>query len=281
MVFIMDIGKFYDTAKSFAKKIKEEKPNFVSDLNASVCLIAAENEEIFNGVTGLKLSGEAISVISAEKSAVMNMLVEGSVKAEGVIVVDCNSCEILKPTDESLKMLLEADESNENCEIAVSENAVQTIKEFLSADDSDTDDEEEEVQTEENAELDEDIEDAVSEEADKAAQAEAVDADETDDEGCLDDESAVDILSDLGEPAEFSSGVVIDESNPFYEPPAEKEDEEVPEIKVLYEQPGVESSEDKESKNDGKSAEEMLKDAKKKKKSAKKFNSFFKRGFKD
>lgn len=76
--------------------------------------------------------------------------------------------------------------------------------------------------------------------------------------------------------AECVSGVTIDESNPFYEPPVKEDEDDKPEVKVLYEQPGSENDDD-ESENAGKTAEEMLKDAQKKKKSAKKFNSFFKR----
>ena len=47
----MEISAFYNTAKKFCGKIKTEKPDYVSDPDACLCLIIADTEEIFSGIT--------------------------------------------------------------------------------------------------------------------------------------------------------------------------------------------------------------------------------------
>lgn len=270
----MDAGKLYETAKNFAAKIYEEKPNYVAELKSAIALIVGTDDEIYNGTSGLKIADGNVTVIAAEKNAVIDMLKADCIKAKTVIVVDCATGDILQPTKECLEMLIEADESNENCTVVISADEVRNIKELLTENTS-SDSEESVEESQESEQEDEADENIGSEESHE----DIVEDDESAIED--DDESAVDILSDLGAPAEFSEGVVIDESNPFYEPPKEKVEEES-EIKVLYNEPGAElesdDDDDDDDSNKEKTTEQMLKDAKKKKKTAKKFNSFFKRG---
>ena len=251
-MFIMDIGKFYDTAKNYAEKIKEERPGFVWDSYSAICLIITENDEIFTGVTGLKISSGNVVTVSAENNTVMMMIAENTLKAKQMIVISLEDLRILKPSADCLNLLLRVDSVNEKCEVVVSEETSVCISDFLSDiyDINESDDDGESI-----------------EEVEMLAAEETVQSDNA---------------SISYEPDDCVDNVVIDESNPFYEPPVDKSKGEEPEIKVLYEQPGGSyNADDKADDNVEKSAEEMLKDAKKKKKSAKRFNSFFKRGYKD
>lgn len=193
----MEIGAFYDTAKDFAEKIKTEKPNYVSDDDSALCLILTDKQEIFSGVTSVGIRNDNVTTVSAESAAIMSMKAAGQTNALLMITVLFSDYSISKPDKDRLEMLLAASTDNYGCEIVVSAEETATVMSLQSDSTSEFSDffNGFDDDPESTSEVDEDVSDGSESES----------------------------VSSLGAPAEFASGVDIDESNPFYEPPTADE----------------------------------------------------------
>ncbi len=116
----MVISQFYNTAKSYAEKIKEERPAIYEQEGFSITLIMAEgDQEIFTGITSVKISEGTLDTIHSEAIAVMSMIAANKAKAKQMITVTFGDLKVVKPCDECLDMLLNADPDNGKCEIAI------------------------------------------------------------------------------------------------------------------------------------------------------------------
>lgn len=227
----METGAFYTAAREFADKIKNEKPNYVSDSGAALCLIKTDNDKLFTGVTGISVGEDGVKTVAAEYAAIMSMRIAGETRAVQMITVLFEDESVAKPGEDCIKLLIASNPENSGCEIAVSseesaaaENLIEDKSgeavDFFAgfgfgdggeipafdgsedifnvtggADDSDQESAEENAEDSENAEISEET-------------AENSESAETENSGAQ---------------AEFSNGVSIDESNPFYEPEAADE----------------------------------------------------------
>ena len=116
----MVISQFYNTAKSYAEKIKEERPAIYIEPDFSITLIIADDDqEIFTGVTSVKINEGNVDTIHSEAVAIMSMIVAKKAKAKQMITVSFADLKVIKPCDECLDMLLDADPDNGKCEIAI------------------------------------------------------------------------------------------------------------------------------------------------------------------
>ena len=173
----MEIGAFYNTAKSFADRVKQEKPNYTEGADSAICLIMSDKQEIFSGVTSVKFIEGGIAELHAEEAAISAMLAAHGAIAVQMITVDFANGNILKPCKECLDLLTGINENNNNCEIAVTaEESVSAMVLKSQGSDSDM------------------ANDFLA----------GFDGDTTSDSG-------------LGAPADFSAGFEVDESNPFFE----------------------------------------------------------------
>ena len=116
----MVISSFYNTAKSYAEKIKAEMPSVFEKEDFTITLIMAEeDQQIFTGVTTYTISEGNVDTIHSEAIAVMSMIAANKPKAKQMITVSFSDLKVVKPCDECLDMLLGADADNGKCEIAI------------------------------------------------------------------------------------------------------------------------------------------------------------------
>lgn len=281
----MENGRFIDTAKQLAEKLCELRPE-LADNSCALCVIAADEDNIFGAADGTGIINSEICVTAAEKNAVAQLLDSGAETAKQMVKLLLGNGSITAPSDESLDMLLKAGPQNENCLIWLSPEETDTVgslrhisdgsDEFMMGFGDDEEPEENESEEESAAEA------YVEAQSGEPASEEDIqtEADEAASEDCVEE-------------------LRIDESNPFYEPPAEEKGEEQTDpaqLEYLYEHEQKEepekTAEDTEekgkseekpaeaeqdlSKMDAKKRKELLKQAKKKKKFAK-LNSAFKK----
>lgn len=244
----MGTNVFYNMVKEYAEAFIKQRPDYVSAGNA-ICAIFTNKHDIFTGVTG---------DLSAEYSAIDAMCSSGQTKARQMITLSLVDFSVLSPDADGAAKLIAADSDNEKCEIFISTN--ESVKACEIAGNVHADEAE-------NSEFFEGF-DAQGSNAEKA------DSGAFEKMGIVSNtaESAENSVkpSALGAPADFSSGFDIDVTNPFYEAPAE--DKEVKTISSAKADKPVNTL-NMDSGNEKKvpeiSKDELLKQAKKKKKIAK------------
>ena len=119
MVFVLDIGSFYNTAKNFATTIKQQKPEFASE-DACLCLIIADTGDIYSGVTSIAVNDGTIETVSAEKIAAMSLVTAKNVISKQMILVSLDDFGILEPDSEALSLLVQAGVDNGSCQVVMS-----------------------------------------------------------------------------------------------------------------------------------------------------------------
>jgi len=71
----MEINALYTTAKAMIDVVKAERPDAVKGEDSSLCLIATDDEQLFTGITGVKINNTTVSTVCSEYNAIMSMLV--------------------------------------------------------------------------------------------------------------------------------------------------------------------------------------------------------------
>ena len=122
----MVMRSFYNTAKNYAEKVRQEKTAYYSEPGASICLIMADNQEIFTGITGITISEGNVETVHSEANAIMAMMAANRTKAKQMIIVAFKDQSVLQPCHDCLDMLIRADEDNGKCEIALSPDSSDT-----------------------------------------------------------------------------------------------------------------------------------------------------------
>lgn len=185
-MYIMKINDLYDSAKEYINKLKAEKPNFVSDPDAAICLAVNEKNELFTGVTSFRITGGKIEAIHAEAALLMLMKSAGQMKVRQMITVQVKDNSIIQPCGECLDMLFGMDQENNSCAIVTEPDKAVSAMNIRFGTSSDAND-------------------MFS--------------------GFDFDDAPAASSSALGAPAEYAKRIVIDESNPFN---ASASDEEAP-----------------------------------------------------
>lgn len=261
----MNVNELYNTAKKYADMLKQEKSAFVSD-DSSLCLIVTDKNELFTGVTGVRISGGKAETVHAEFNAIMSMKAADQAKAKQMITILFKDMSVAKPCDDCLDLLFRLSEDNNGCAVMTAPDSAASAMSlrFGTSDDS----------------------------ADMFSGFD------------FDDEPAAD-TSSLGAPADYAKAITVDESNPFNATSDEAQTEVVTftgdsKDKAPEPAPEVQSSGDAqpeasqenaadspvpvgrpelegENKEPAMSMEDMLKQAKKRKKIAKANFNFFRR----
>lgn len=122
----MVINSFYNTAKTYAEKIRQEKTAYYKEPGATLTLVMSEEQEIFSGVTSIKINEGKVDTIHSEAIAIMSMIAANQPKAKQMITIAFKDQSVVKPCDECLDMLLNAHPDNGKCEVAVAISETQT-----------------------------------------------------------------------------------------------------------------------------------------------------------
>ena len=246
----MEINEFYGYAQSLADKIKAEKPSYAAESGAALCLIALDSQEIIPGVSCISIRQDQVVMFSAEHVAVVSMVAAGHKKAKRIVILSLADGSIQMPEESCLNILLSLESENENCEIVTAANRTVTVRN-LNAEPDEEDEPITELLPEPPAPVSETVTPA-EEPVPAPTQTPAVDffsgfGDDDADaaEGAAAFESGFDASysapqhapvkpvktasadnaslgthAALGAPADFASGVTIDENNPFNAPSA-------------------------------------------------------------
>lgn len=244
----MGTNVFYNMVKEYAEALVKQRPDCISANNA-ICAIFTNKHDVFTGVAG------ALPNNSAEYSAIEAMCIAGQTKAIQMITLSLADFSVLQPDIDSVAKLIATDSDNERCAIFTSTN--QSVKACEIAGNVHADETG-------NGEFFKgfDGQENNTEQADSSAFEKM---------GLVSNTHENSVKpSDLGAPADFSSGFDIDVTNPFYEAPAE--DREVKTISSVKADKPVNTlnmNSGNEKKIPEISKDELLKQAKKKKKIAK------------
>lgn len=285
-VVSMGTNIFYNVVKEYAEALVSQRPDCASVDGAAICAILTSAHDIFAGVTGISLCNNLVQPVPAEYMAVTAMKCAGQTKALQMITLSFEDFSVIKPESDGVEVMIEANPENNKCEIFISKNESVSAVSFV--------DSGEIQQNEISAGT---YEEPVSEPVESGNFFNGFDEQtESENIGNIRSEAfqKMGIVnnsvpetaeipdkngnSSLGTPADFSSGFDIDESNPFYEPPVSHKD--VKTISTIAEQiPSVKADSDNsasafrnsvnENRKEILSKNDLLKQAKKKKKIAK------------
>ncbi len=122
----MVINSFYNTAKTYAEKIRQEKTAYYKEPGATLTLVMSEEQEIFSGVTSIKINEGKVDTIHSEAIAIMSMIAANQPKAKQMVTIAFKDQSVVKPCDECLDLLLNADPDNGKCEIAIAPTQTET-----------------------------------------------------------------------------------------------------------------------------------------------------------
>lgn len=252
----MGTNVFYNMVKEYAESFVKQRPDCASTGNNAICAIFTSKHDIFTGVADLSQS------VPAEYPAISAMCEAGQTKARQMITLSLSDFSVIQPDSDGIARLLETDSENGKCEVFVSQN--ESIKACEVVGNTNSGDSKAEEFFDGF-----DSQGSTAESAVKNTFEEMGLVSESQTE-----KSETDVKpSELGAPADFSSGFDIDITNPFYEAPAE--DKEVatissaPTAKPVNTLSGNNAAQSGGSKAPVMSKDELLKQAKKKKKIAK------------
>ncbi len=122
----MVINSFYNTAKTYAEKIRQEKTAYYKEPGATLTLVMSEDQEIFSGVTSIKINEGKVDTIHSEAIAIMSMIAANQPKAKQMVTIAFKDQSVVKPCDECLDLLLSADADNGKCEVAIAPTETET-----------------------------------------------------------------------------------------------------------------------------------------------------------
>lgn len=271
----MDAIALYNLAKGFINKVKNEKPSVAEESDVAICLIVLDDQKVISGITGMGVHEGNIISYPAECVAISAMFASGEFMAKQMIVVSMADNSITVPCVECLDMLMLLNTENDGCEIFIAEDRSATVSELLSADDDDEEEPEQDAEPSAAVNYFSGFDDAAPSDGTAAA---AFDSGFDDSYAAPQHEPVkTPVDTELGAPADFASDVTLDESNPFNA----QTDAATP-TKSLNPSPEAKTEQEavaKEEPDKDVSKEDLVKQAKKRKKIAKaNFNFFKKKG---
>ena len=116
----MDKNTFYETAKNFAKVIMSNKPEAAFAQDSCLCLIIADSQEIFSGITTISINEGSVEEVAAEDIAANALIANGKAKARQMIVISLDDNSFFKPNEECIARLMRASVDNGACEVLIS-----------------------------------------------------------------------------------------------------------------------------------------------------------------
>ncbi|MCM1506787.1 MAG: hypothetical protein NC177_06585 [Ruminococcus flavefaciens] len=116
----MELVELYNKAVSLVEKVKSFSSQTAEENDVSLCVIVSDSNEIYAGITGIRIKGENVTRACSEYNALMSMIADGHVSAKQMMTVSFADGSICLPCSECIDMLYKADENNTQCEIALS-----------------------------------------------------------------------------------------------------------------------------------------------------------------
>lgn len=207
----MDINSLYNISREYAERINQNIPDMVSQDNSQLCVIRSGQNKIYTGITGIAVIKGVLTEDSALSRAVRAMNAAGDTKASELINIMFSDYSITVPENDELSALTDINPENVSCEVVISMEEAVTASSLSK-------------QLHSNSEIDE--------AETLPQQPEFSPADNNN--------GSPDFSGSFSNSVEFADGFDIDESNPFYDPPAADDAPAV--IKTLEDNPNAAKS---------------------------------------
>lgn len=252
----MATNMFYNIVKEYAEAFVKQKSEYVLTENTLFCAILTSSHDVFSGITGISLCNGSVESVPAEIIAVNAMFSAGQTKARQMITISLSDFKVIPPDKLSAELVIQADDENSKCEIFVSKN--ESVKAYELLGESDMNKAEEFFEGF----------DGQGTESNKAGKNAFEKMGLVSDNG--NNSESQNKKSELGAPADFSTGFDVDVTNPFYEAPVnEKKVETIATIAGNHDEAVAKETTPAKPAPPTMSKEDLLKQAKKKKKIAK------------
>lgn len=115
----MELVELYDKAIGLVEDVKKFRPQTAGEEDFSLCVVVNSNDEIYAGVTGIRISDGKVVKACPEYNALMSMIADGHISVKQMMTVSFADGSVCRPCSECIDMLYRADENNNQCEIAV------------------------------------------------------------------------------------------------------------------------------------------------------------------
>ena len=111
--------EFYNLAVKLMENIGQLEPNLVAARDAELCVLMAESQQIYAGITGVKISAGQLMRACPEYNAIMAMIPEGESRVRKLITVSFAHREVSQPCEGCLALLCRVNHENRDTEIYV------------------------------------------------------------------------------------------------------------------------------------------------------------------
>lgn len=123
----MDVKTLIKTARDSAEKLKAAAPSLAAEKDIELAVAVDAKGKSFVGVTGFTVKKSGAERIAADYNAVINMVNEGSRIAANIAVIKVADGSVVKPSAECLDLLFRTNVENDNCNAVVSDSETKTV----------------------------------------------------------------------------------------------------------------------------------------------------------
>lgn len=125
--------EFYNFAVRMMDSIRQVEPNLVSGHDAELCVLMTDSQQIYAGVTGVKVSAGQLMRACPEYNAIMAMIPEGESRVIKLITVSFARRTVSQPCEGCLELLGRVNEENRDTQIYIAANRSVPAYELLPA----------------------------------------------------------------------------------------------------------------------------------------------------
>ena len=114
--------EFYNLAVKLMENIKRIEPNLTSSHDAELCVLLTDQQHIYAGIAGVKISAGQLMRACPEFNAIMAMIPEGESRVLKLITVSFAKKEVSQPCKGCLNLLLRINPENRDTNIYIATN---------------------------------------------------------------------------------------------------------------------------------------------------------------
>ncbi len=123
--------EFYNLAVKLMDNIRQLEPNLVSARDAELCVLMTESQQIYAGITSVKISAGQLMRACPEYNAIMAMVPEGESRVLKLITVSFSHKEVSQPCEGCLELLCRVNKDNVDTEIYIAANRSVAASELM------------------------------------------------------------------------------------------------------------------------------------------------------
>lgn len=118
----MELVELYNKALKLVEEVKNFRSQTAEEKDSSLCIIITDVGNVYAGVTGIRISNEAVITACSEYNALMSMLCDGGTCVKQMMTVSFADNSVCRPCSDCIDILCGINAENNQCEVAVSVN---------------------------------------------------------------------------------------------------------------------------------------------------------------